>query len=83
MLRWSIILVYAPYDREGYNSGNTRNGVTTKTLNCHGEIEIETPLDRNGTFNPQIVCKSQTRITGMDDQIISLYARGMSTRDIR
>jgi len=76
-------LGYAPHDRENYNTGNTRNGTMTKTLKgSHGEIMIETPRDRIGSFAPQIVRKGQTRITGMDGQILSLYARGMSTRDI-
>ncbi len=48
----------------------------------HGSIEIETPRDCNASFDPQIVPKDQTRITGMDDQVLTLYAKGMSTRDI-
>ena len=48
----------------------------------HGELELNTPRDRNGTFEPNIVKKGQTRITGMDDQILCLYVKGMSTRDI-
>lgn len=76
-------LGYAPHDPDGRNSGNSRNGYTSKTLKGdHGEVEIDTPRDRNGSFEPQIVSKGQTRVTGMDDQILSLYARGMSTRDI-
>ncbi len=76
-------LGYEAYDVRGRNSGNSRNGKTPKTLKRdHGEIEIHTPRDRNSTFEPQFVSKGQTRITGMDDQILSLYARGMSTRDI-
>ena len=62
---------------------NRRNGSTSKTvLSHHGEIEIETPRDRDGTFLPQLVKKQQTRITQMDDQILSLYAKGMTTREI-
>lgn len=76
-------LGYAPHDIKGRNSGNSRNGYSTKTLKGnHGEIEIATPRDRDASFEPQIVSKGQTRITGMDDQILSLYAKGMSTRDI-
>ena len=76
-------LGYAPYETKGRSSGNSRNGHTSKTLKGdHGEIEIVTPRDREATFEPQIVRKGQTRITGMDEQILSLYARGMSTRDI-
>jgi putative transposase len=48
----------------------------------HGEVDIQTPSDRNANFEPQLIKKGQTRITGMDDQILSLYAKGMSTRDI-
>ncbi|MGB3750616.1 MAG: transposase, partial [Arcobacteraceae bacterium] len=67
----------------GNHSGNSRNGYSTKILKGdHGEIELQTPRDRNSTFEPQLVKKGQTRITGMDDQILTLYAKGMSTRDI-
>jgi putative transposase len=48
----------------------------------HGEVDIQTPRDRNANFEPQLIKKGQTRFTGMDDQILSLYAKGMSTRDI-
>jgi len=48
----------------------------------HGEVEITTPRVRNGTFEPQLVRKCQTRLTQFDDQILALYAKGMSTRDI-
>ena len=76
-------LGYTEYDRKGRGSGNSRNGYSTKTLKGdHGEIEIDTPRDRNASFEPQIVSKGQTRITGMDDQVLTLYAKGMSTRDI-
>ena len=47
-----------------------------------GDIDLDTPRDREGTFEPQIVKKGQSRLTQMDDQILSLYAKGMSTRDI-
>ncbi|MWQ79541.1 transposase, partial [Glaesserella parasuis] len=54
---------------------NARNGYTSKTVICdEGEIEIETPRDRDGTFEPQLIKKNQTRITGMDEQIIALIA---------
>ena len=76
-------LGYAPHDATSKNSINSRNGYTPKILKGdHGEITINTPRDRESTFEPQIVKKGQTRITGMDDQILSLYAKGMSTRDI-
>lgn len=65
------------------NSKNSRNGYSTKILKGdHGEIELQTPRDRDSTFQPQLVKKRQTRITGMDEQILTLYAKGMSTRDI-
>lgn len=76
-------LGYAPHEVKGHHSGNSRNGYTSKTLKgTHGEIVIDTPRDRDSSFAPQLVGKGQTRISGMDDQILSLYARGMSTRDI-
>lgn len=76
-------LGYDKNDPDGHNSGNSRNGYSSKTLKGdHGEIELQTPRDRNASFEPQLVKKGQTRITGMDDQILSLYAKGMSTRDI-
>ncbi|MDP5211425.1 transposase, partial [Microbulbifer sp. 2205BS26-8] len=58
-------------------------GTSSKRLKGqHGDVEINTPRDRAGTFEPQFVRKRQTRLTQMDDQILALYARGMSTRDI-
>jgi putative transposase len=64
--------------------GNTRNGKTTKSLKGDfGEIALETPRDRQGTFEPKIVAKGQTRFTGFDAKILSMYARGMSTREIQ
>ncbi|QIZ46807.1 IS256 family transposase [Dickeya zeae] len=62
---------------------NTRNGYSTKTvLSDEGEIELSTPRDRENTFEPQLIKKNQTRITQMDSQILSLYAKGMTTREI-
>jgi putative transposase len=62
---------------------NTRNGYSSKTLLCEdGEIELNTPRDRENTFEPQLIKKNQTRITQMDSQILSLYAKGMTTREI-
>jgi len=76
-------LGYGKHDPVGRGSGNSRNGTTPKRLKGqHGEIEIDAPRDRAGTFEPQFVRKGQTRLTQMDDQILALYARGMSTRDI-
>lgn len=75
---------YEKHDAEGNNSGNSRNGNSAKTIKgSFGEIVLETPRDRNGTFEPQIIEKHQTRFTGFDANIISLYARGLSTREIQ
>ena len=64
-------------------TGNTRNGSTAKTLATeHGPVRIETPRDRKGSFEPQIVRKGQRRFQGFDDKILALYSRGLSTRDI-
>lgn len=77
-------LGYEKHAAAGRNSGNSRNGTTPKMLKGDfGEITLETPRDRNGSFEPQIVGKGQTRFTGFDDKIVSLYARGMSTREIQ
>ena len=76
-------LGYDKHDPAGRGSGNSRNGTTRKRLKGqHGEVEIDAPRDRTGTFEPQFVRKGQTRLTQMDDQILALYAKGMSTRDI-
>ena len=65
-------------------TGNTRNGSTPKTLATeHGPVEIETPRDRDASFEPKIVRKRQRRFEGFDDKIIALYSRGLSTRDIQ
>ncbi|WP_404413008.1 IS256 family transposase [Serratia aquatilis] len=62
---------------------NTRNGYSSKTLlTDDGEFELNTPRDREGSFEPQLIKKNQTRITQMDSQILSLYAKGMTTREI-
>jgi putative transposase len=75
---------YEKHDPAGYNSGNARNGTTHKKLKGEfGEIDLETPRDRLGTFEPKMVAKGQTRFNGFDDKILSMYARGMSTRDIQ
>lgn len=65
-------------------AGNTRNGKSKKTLKGEfGELPIEIPRDRHGSFEPQIIPKHQTRWTGFDDKILSLYARGMTVREIQ
>ncbi len=65
-------------------AGNTRNGKSKKTLKGEfGELPIEIPRDRHGTFEPQLIPKHQTRWSGFDDKILSLYARGMTVREIQ
>ena len=76
-------LGYAKHEFKGRGSGNSRNGYSSKTLKGdHGEVEIDVPRDRNGSFEPRLICKGQTRMTQFDEQILALYSRGMSTRDI-
>jgi putative transposase len=77
-------LGYDKGERPGRSCGNSRNGTSTKVLRGeHGEIPIRVPRDRNGSFEPQLVKKHQTRLPGFDDKIVSMYARGMSVRDIQ
>lgn len=77
-------LGYDKHDPAGRGSGNSRNGTTGKRLLTEiGSIDLDVPRDRNGTFSPQIVRKGQSRLDGFNERIIALYARGMSTRDIR
>ena len=76
-------LGYEAGDPAGSGSGNSRNGTTGKTVvSKSGPLEIETPRDRNGDFEPQLVKKRQRRVTVIDEKIIPLYAKGMSTREI-
>jgi hypothetical protein len=77
-------LGYDKHDPAGRGSGNNRNGTTGKTVLTEiGAVGLAAPRDRNGTFEPQIVRKGQTRLDGFNERIIALYARGMTTRDIR
>lgn len=77
-------LGYEKHDPAGQKSGNSRNGKSRKKLKGDfGEIELETPRDRNSTFEPKIIAKHQTRWTGFDEKILSMYARGMTTREIQ
>ena len=77
-------LGYEKHDPAGYRSGNSRNGSSKKTVKADfGEIDLAVPRDRQATFEPKIVPKGQTRFPGFDDKILSLYARGMTTRDIQ
>src|SRR5690606_25720436 len=75
---------YKKHSPEGRNSGNSRNGKTSKTLkNDNGEIEITVPRDRNGTYDPVLVKKYERTIGPIEDKIISMYAKGMTVRDIQ
>lgn len=77
-------LGYAKNDPKGKHSGNSRNGSYEKTvIGEHGEMAVTVPRDRKGSFEPVIVPKRTSRFSGFDDKIISLYARGMTTRDIQ
>lgn len=79
----AVHLGYEKHDSAGDNSGNSRNGTTPKTLKGEfGNLLLDTPRDRNGTFEPQIVAKGQRRFEGFDKAILSLYARGLTTREI-
>ena len=76
-------LGYAKHSPEGIHSGNSRNGKTSKKIKTkRGELDIEVPRDRNGTFSPILVPKRSRFVEGIEEVIISLYARGMSIRDI-
>ena len=76
-------LGYEPHQEPAGGAGNTRNGSTSKTLITeHGAVRVNTPRDRDGSFEPQIVRKRQRRFEGFDDKILALYSRGLSTRDI-
>lgn len=77
-------LGYQKHSVEGHHSGNSRNGRTKKTLKSnYGEIKLEIPRDRNSEFEPIAVKKHQRSISDFDDKIISMYAKGMTTRDIQ
>jgi len=77
-------LGYSKHSPEGVGTGNSRNGKGKKTVLVNTDkIEIDTPRDRNGSFEPQLIAKRQKRFEGFDEQIIALYARGMSVRDIQ
>jgi len=77
-------LGYEKHDPAGRGPGNSRNGTTAKTLLTDvGAVDLAVPRDRAGSFEPQIVRKGQTRLEGFNERIVALYARGMTTRDIR
>src|SRR5437764_10881137 len=76
-------LGYEPHQEPPGGTGNTRNGLIPKTLATeHGSVGINTPRDRQGTFEPKILRKRQRRFEGFDGKILALYGRGLSTRDI-
>lgn len=71
------------HERHGKSGGNPRNGKSRKTVqSTSGELQIQTPRDRDGTFEPQLLPKRQVRLAGMEEKILALYAKGMTTRDI-
>ena len=76
-------LGYDRHDPVGRGSGNSRNGSTTKTVRTDiGDVELAVPRDRAGTFNPAVIPKHSRRLSGFDDAVLSLYAKGMTTGDI-
>jgi transposase-like protein len=76
-------LGYEPHEEAGRNSGNSRNGTRSKTVLTEvGPVEIDVPRDRNGTFEPKLVRKRQRRLTGVDDLVISLVAKGLTTGEV-
>ncbi len=78
-----VELGYAKGDRKNKQTDNRRNGYSEKTIKTkYGKLDIEVPRDRNGEFEPIVVPKNKRDISGIEDKVISLYARGMTTRDI-
>jgi putative transposase len=76
-------LGYPPGQAPPGGAGNHGNGHTAKTVQTHlGPVKVRTPRDRDGSFEPQLVAKRQTRLAGLDDRVLDLYAGGMSVRDI-
>lgn len=76
-------LGYHKHNVEGNNTGNSRNGYSHKTIQTKfGKTEIELPRDRNGEFEPKVVGKYEKTSNQLEEQIIAMYAKGMSTRDI-
>ena len=77
-------LGYEKHASEGFDGGNSRNGSSTKTVVLDsGAVELAVPRDRDGSFEPQVVRKGQRRLKGFDDKLISLYARGLTVREIQ
>lgn len=77
-------LGYEPYEAKGRNSGNSRNGhYSKKVRTSEGDTEVEVPRDRNGEYEPQVLRKYASNTSELEEKIIGMYARGMSTRDIQ
>lgn len=76
-------LGYSKYDYQNKDTDDSRNGYSKKTVvSSMGEIDLDIPRDRKGEFEPQVVKKNQTDISNIEDQVLSMYAKGMTTRDI-
>ena len=76
-------LGYSRYDYKNKATTNSRNGYSKKSLKSnYGKSDIKVPRDRDGDFEPKVVKKNQTTLPSIDDQVLSMYARGMTTRDI-
>ena len=76
-------LGYEKNDREAKGTANRRNGYTNKTVKSSmGDIAIRTPRDRDGSFEPQIIPKRTKDVSGIEDKVLTMYAKGMSQRDI-
>ena len=76
-------LGYTKYDYKNKATDNSRNGYSSKTVKSnYGKVDLDVPRDRNGEFEPAVVKKNQTDISSIEDQVLSMYAKGMSTRDI-
>lgn len=76
-------LGYTKYDYKNKQTDNSRNGYSSKTVKSnYGKVDLDVPRDRNGQFEPAVVKKNQSDISSIEDQVLSMYAKGMSTRDI-
>ena len=76
-------LGYSKYDYQNKDTDDSRNGYSKKTVtSSFGEIDLDIPRDRKGEFEPQVIRKNQTDISNIEDQVLSMYAKGMTTRDI-
>ena len=78
-------LGYTKHDVEGYNTGNSRNGTFPKTVTTEnvGDVVLNIPRDRNGQFEPRIIPKGETISSKIEDAILGMYSRGMTTSDVR